>query len=230
MQHDDDLIFRVERLYAAVAATEEPDLTRLKPKMVIQSGMRGFHQDFAGGLNRAQIANLGEGLIYSIAHFGAHLQKWLQDRAGTRREAQKAAHVVRRVRDGSFELRIMMDLADIDKHAFAARRSHSGKFPRLENVRRCLQLTTRPVKGSVVAVVFTPQGIPVPMGDGTAMVVVTGDILDKSGATIGDLHTMAKAAVHAWEVALAEVGIKLEGPVIPPGEETGDGGQCQAAD
>lgn len=56
---------------------------------------------------------------------------------------------------------------------------------------------------------ITPQGVPKVSGDGTAKVIASGDILDKDGNNIGDLHETALEAVEAWENVLGDFGVKL---------------------
>jgi hypothetical protein len=70
-------------------------------------------------------------------------------------------------------------------------------------------MTTRHKKDSFIALTFTPQGVPTVSGDGTTKVVVSGDILDKDGNNIGDLHKTALEAVEAWENVLGDFGVKL---------------------
>ena len=53
---NDDLISRVQRLYAAIGATEETDISKFMPK-VISDGNRGyFYQDWSGGRSDVELA------------------------------------------------------------------------------------------------------------------------------------------------------------------------------
>lgn len=70
-------------------------------------------------------------------------------------------------------------------------------------------MTTKPEKDSFVVLTFTPQEVPKVSGDGTAKVMVSGDILDKDSNYIGDLHKIALEAIEAWENVLGDFGVKF---------------------
>ena len=57
-----------------------------------------------------------------------------------------------------------------------------------------MRMTTKPEKDSFVGLTLDRQGVPKVIGDGNAKVIITGDILDRDGNKIGDLHeTLLKA-------------------------------------
>ena len=200
---NDDLILRVKRLYAAIKATEETDFSKLLPKVINDGHRKGFSQDWSGGLSEAELTNIAHSLIYSIAHFDAPLKKWADRNS-------KDKTKVDGVFNKSLALRIIKDLSNYDKHDYPPRDGgHSGKSPRVDGFRRIMQMTTKPEKDSFIALTFTPQGVPKVSGDGTAKVVVSGDILDKDHNNIGDLHKTALEAVEAWEDVLGDFGVKL---------------------
>ena len=200
---NDDLILRVKRLYAAIKASEETDLSKFLPKVIDDGHRKGFHQDWSGGLSEAELTNIAQSLIYGIAHFDAPLKKWAN------RSSQDKTKVDLMF-NSSLALRITKDLSNYDKHAYPPRDGgHSGKSPRIDEFRRVMQMTTKPVKNSFVALTFTPQGVPKVSGDGTTKVVVSGNILDEDGNKIGDLHKIALEAVEAWEIVLSDYGVKL---------------------
>jgi len=200
---NDDLILRVERLYAAIEASEETEISKFLPKMINDVHSKGFSQDWSGGLTEAEITNIAQSLIYSIAHFDAALKKWAEQNSQDKAQIDN-------VFNHSLALRIIKDLSNYDKHAYPLRNGgYSGKSPRVDEFRRIMQMTTKPEKGSFVALTFTPQGTPKVSGDGTTKVVVSGDILDKDGNNIGDFHSTALEAVEAWESVLSDFGVKL---------------------
>lgn len=200
---NDDLILKVKRLYAAVKSTEEIDVSKFLPKMINDGHRRGFSQDWSGGLSEAEITNIAQSLVYNIANFDASLKKWAE-------ENNKDKTKVDVMFNSSLALRIIKDLSNCDKHAYPQRDGgHSGKSPRVDEFRRIMQMTTKPEKGSFVALTFTPQGLPKVLGDGTAKVIVSGDILDKDGNNIGDFHIIALEAVEAWESVLGDFGVEL---------------------
>ena len=139
----------------------------------------------------------------SIAHFDALLKKWA---AHNSQEKTKLDDVF----NNSLALRIIKDLSNYDKHAYPPRDGgHSGKSPRVDEFRRIMQMTTKPEKDSFVALTFTPQEVPKGLGDATAKVIVTGDILDRDGNRIGDFHETALEAIEAWKSVLGDFGVKL---------------------
>ena len=200
---NDDLIPRVKRLYAAIKASEETEISKFLPKVINDGRRKGFSQDWSGGLTEAELTNIAQSLIYSIAHFDDPLKKWADHNSQDKTKVDLMFN-------SSLALRIIKDLSNYDKHAYPKRDGgHSGKSPRVDKFRRVMQMTTKPEKGSFVALTFTPQGVPKVLGNGTAKVVVSGDILDKDGNNIGDLHKTAFEAIEAWENVLSDYGVKL---------------------
>jgi len=199
----DDLILRVKRLYAAIKETEETDISKFLPKVINDGHRKGFYQDWSGGLSEAELTNIAHSLIYNIAHFDAPLKKWADRNSQDKTKLDD-------VFNSSLALRILKDLSNYDKHAYPLRDGgHSGKSPRVDEFRRIMQMTTKPEKDSFVALTFTPQGVPKVLGDGTAKVIVTGDILDRGGNRIGDFHETAFEAIEDWESVLGDFGVKL---------------------
>lgn len=200
---NNDLIFRVKRLYTAVKATEETDISKFLPKVINDGHRKGFYQDWSGGLSEAEITNTAYSLIYNIAHFDTILKKW-----ANKNDQNKTK--VNDMFNSSLALQIIKDLSNYDKHPYPPRDGgHSGKSPRVDKINTILQMTTKPEKGSFVSLTFNRQGIPQIAGSGTAKVIITGDILDKDGIKIGDLHKTALEAVEAWENILGDFGVKL---------------------
>jgi hypothetical protein len=199
---NDDLILRVERLYAAIKASEEIEISKFLPKVINDGHMKGFSQDWSGGLTEAEITNIAQSLIYNIAHFDSTLKKWAD-------QNNKDKTKIARTFNNSPALRIIKDLCNYDKHVYPPRDGgHSGKSPRIDKFSRVMQMTTKSMKNSFVALTFTPQGLPKVLGDGTAKVVVTGEILDEDGNNIGDFHKTALEAIKAWESVLRDFGVK----------------------
>jgi len=200
---NDDLILRVKRLYAAIKASEETEISKFLPKVINDGRRKGFSQDWSGGLTEAEVTNIAQSLIYSVAHFDLPLKKWADQND---KDKTKIDHMF----NSSLALQIIKDLSNYDKHAYPPRNGgHSGKSPRIYEFRRVMRMTTKPVKDSFVALTFTEQGVPKISGDGTAKVVVSGDILDKDGNNIGNLRETALEAVKAWERVLSDFGVKL---------------------
>lgn len=75
MTHD-DLISRVQRLYTAIEATEETDISKFMPTIISDGKRIGFYQDWGGGRSDAELANTTHMLIYNIANLKDLLKKW----------------------------------------------------------------------------------------------------------------------------------------------------------
>jgi hypothetical protein len=73
---NDDLIFRIQRLYAAIGATEETDIGKFKARVINDGRLRGIYQDWSGGLSDEELSNIAHSLIHNIANLKGHLRKW----------------------------------------------------------------------------------------------------------------------------------------------------------
>jgi len=202
MANNDDLMFRIKCMYEAIGDIEETDFGKFKPKVVKKDGRIGIYQDWSGELNDAQRTNYLESLIKNIASFEYYLDKWVDN---NNLEKNK----VKQTFENSLELKIVHDLWNNSKHAGLARRSNSGLYPRIENINTVMQMTTKPEKGSFISLTLNRQGAPRIMGDGSAKVVITGDILDRDGNKIGDLHEILLKAINDWEEVLREFGVQI---------------------
>jgi len=200
---NDDLISRLQRLYAAIGATEETDISKFVPQMTNKGNRICFYQDWSGGLSNAERANYINSLISNIASLEYHLYRWADDSGHDKTKVRTAFN-------RSQALKIIHDLWNNDKHGYnPERRGHSGKSPRVERITSFMQMTTKPEKGSFVRLTFNCQGAPRIAGTGTAKVIITGDILDRVDNKIGDFYETALEAIGVWESVLRDFGIKL---------------------
>jgi hypothetical protein len=197
-----DLLDRVSRIYAAVGAVQESDISKFKPKVINDRSRVGYYQDWMGELNDADVANFAVSLITNIASLEYHLKKWA-DRQGYDKS------IVDKAFANSQELKIIHDLWNNDKHGYPPRQpSKSGLSPRVDKFCRIVRMTTAAQKGSAIRLTFNKQGIPQTGGSGTATVIITGDILDKDDNRIDDFYSIALKAIEAWERVLNTFGIK----------------------
>jgi hypothetical protein len=198
-----EVISRLQRIYAAVDAIVEGDLTKFAPTVFQDDQRFAVLHEFSGGLTPAEIENLAQSVIANIASLHDHLRGW------TRRNG----HDPNRISDvlaTSLPLRIIYDLWNNDKHGIPTRPGALGrseKAPRLIEIRRTLRLTTGPVTGSAVAMTFSPLGPIQVAGTGSAQVVITGQVVDAQGSIIGDLYDLEIAALEAWECELTSLGV-----------------------
>ena len=200
---NDALISRVQRLYVAIGATEETDISKFMPKVINDGSRVGFYQDWSGGRSDAELANTAHMLIYNIANLKDLLKKW-----GVRNGKDKTK--VDSAFKSSQALKIIKDLSNNDRHGYdPKKRGNSGKSPRVDRITSIMRMTTKPEKGSFVSLTLNRQGVPQIAGSGTGKVIITGDILDGAGNKIGDLHETALEAVKIWQSVLGDFGVKV---------------------
>ena len=196
----DELIDRLHRIYAAVDEAVEGDISKFPPKVISDAKGFALYQDFLGGLNASQVANLAHSLVHNIANLHDHLKRW----------ARKNGHDPKRIDQAletSAPLQIIKDLSNNDKHGYPPRNGgHSGKAPKLVEAKRVMRLTTAAKAGSFVGMILTPSG-PKQIGDGSSAVIVTGQIVDADGKVVGDLYDISLQAVVAWEQELKSSGV-----------------------
>jgi hypothetical protein len=198
-----NLIDKIERLYEAVKDSKDSDLANYPPIYEMRGDMVTVTQDFNRGMKSPKLRNVAFEIIRSIADLKDHLR-------GAARRTGHDPEEVETVINGCVSLRLLIDIANFDKHAGHAKpdKQRSGKSPRLENVRGALRMQTTAKPGSFVGIQLTPQGA-VPFGDGNAAVIITGDIVDETGTIIALDYTQDQA-VAAWEALFAKFGIGLK--------------------
>lgn len=200
---NDDLTHRVRRIYEAIEAVQENDMSKFTPKVINDDHRIDFYQGWSGGRSDAELDNIAHTLIYDIANLRDHLKKWADRNAKDKTKVDAAFK-------NSQALKIIKDLSNNDRHGYdPTKKGNSGKLPRVDKINTIMQMTTKDKKGSSVGLTFTPQGVPKILGDGTAKVIITGDILDRDGNKIGDLYNTALEAVEAWESVLDNFGVEL---------------------
>lgn len=200
---NDDLTSKLQCLYAAIGATEETDVSKFMPKVINDGSRVGFYQDWSGGRSDGELANTAIMLIYNIANLRDLLKKWCVRNGKDKTKVEDAFK-------SSQELKIIYDLSNNDRHGYdPKKRGNSGKSPRVDRITSIMQMTTNPEKGFSISLTLNRQGVPQIAGSGTAKVIITGDILDRAGNKIGDLHETALEAVKIWESVLGDFGVKL---------------------
>jgi hypothetical protein len=198
---DDAILQRVSRIYAAIGAIEEIDPKKLRATVVETETMKAVFQDFRGGLSDAELSNQAQSAIGNIANLRDHLRRWAVQNGHDKGKVDRAF-------EGSFELQVIQDLSNNDKHGYPPRSgSHSGKSPHLTEIHRVMRLQTQAKEGSAITMAIGPGGVPEFIGDGSAKAVVTGQIVDNSGNHVADLYEVATKAVEVWERLLVDLGL-----------------------
>lgn len=202
----EELLAKVQRIYASASAVQEFDMTKLPAVIKQEGGLISVHQDFTGGLSKAEIDNVAASLIYNIAHLDHHLRRWARSNG-------KNPNKIDDELKASNPFNIVKDLSNNDKHGYPPRGGgHSRVAPKVLGFSRVMRLSTGGKVGSVVSMRFGPGGIPriVSSGSGSAYAVITGEVIDKDGNKLGDLYEIELEAVAALEKLMNELGIEIE--------------------
>jgi len=198
---DSEIELRIKRIYAAIGEAIESDLSKLKTDVIQNNKVTAIFQDFRGGLSNEQLTNIAHSFIHNISNLQDHLRKWAKQNDYDKNE-------IKQTFNNSLYLKIIQDLSDNDKHGYPRHNGgYSKKYPQLVNINRVMKLQTQEKKGSTIGMALGPYGVPKLSGDGTAKVVITGDVVDNDNNRIGDLHKIATKAVEAWEQLLADFGL-----------------------
>jgi len=200
---NDELLNRVDRIYASVDATQEIDMTKLPGIVRQEQGGVWFYQDFSSGLSKAEIQNIAYSLIHNIANLKDHLRRWARQNGTDPATIDQAIAA-------SNALNIIIDLSNNDKHGYPPRDGgNSGVAPQVSGIDRVMRLSTGGEAGSSIAMTFNNDGTPriVSRGSGSAKAVITGDVIDKDGNKLGDLDKFDHEAVEALEKLLADLGV-----------------------
>ena len=194
----DSLMERLSRIYASLDEALEGDLAKFPPKIVKGEPFVSIYQDFLGGLTQAQISNIAHSFVHNIANFKDHLKKWV-------RSNNYDVDNIDNVFKASRTLKIMQDLSDNDKHGYPKRNGgYSKKSPHLIEVKRVMRLVGGGSGHS--GIYLTPKG-PKKFGDGSANVIITGQVVDGDNNSLGNLYDISIDAVVVWEQMLKSMGI-----------------------
>lgn len=198
---DDAISQRISRIYAAIGAIEEADPQKLKATVIQTEKVYAVFQDFRSGYSDVDLSNQAHTVIHNIANLRDNLRRWAANNGHDKNKVDTAVN-------NSFELQVIQDLSNNDKHGYPPRDGGlSKKSPKLIEINRVMRLQTQATKGSMVAMTLGRGGIPQFHGDGTAKAVVTGDVVDSVNGRVGDLYEITIKAVEAWEGLLADFGL-----------------------
>lgn len=199
----EELLARLQRIYASIDAMEEFDMSKLPGTVQQEGGFISVSQDFTGGLSAAEIENTAHSGIHNIANLDSHLIRW------ARRNGTDDAKI-REAVEASESIKTIKDLSNNDKHGYPPRDGgHTGVAPQLLEIQRVIRLSTGTEAGSGISMTLGPDGAPVisSRGSASARAVVTGDVVDKDGNRLGDLVEIEMAAIADLEKVLVELGI-----------------------
>ncbi len=198
---DDTIRKRISRIYAAIGEIEETDPQKLKAAMIQTENIKVVFQNFRSGYSDDDLSNQAHTAIHNIANLRDNLRRWAANNGHD-------THRVDAVVNNCFDVQVIQDLSNNDKHGYPLRDGgRSKKFPQLTEINRVIRLQTQEKKGSMIAMTIGPGGVPRFHGDGTAKAVVTGNVVDNVNERIGDLYEIATKAVEAWEGLLVDFGL-----------------------
>ena len=199
----EELLARIQRIYASIDAMEEFDMTKLPGTVQQEDGFISVYQDFTGGLTAAQIENTAHAGIHNIANLDNHLIRWARHNGIDDAKIHEAV-------EASDAIKTIKDLSNNDKHGYPPRDGgHTGVAPQLLEMQRIMRLSTGTEAGSSISMTLGPDGVPVisSRGSASARAVVTGNVVDKDGNRLGDLVEIETSAIVDLEKVMEELGI-----------------------
>ena len=199
---NDELLSRIDRIYASVDANQEFDMTKLPGIVWQQQGVVWLYQDFRSGLSQPEIHNIAHSLIHNIANLKDHLRRW------ARQNGTDPATIDQAI-GASNALNIIIDLSNNDKHGYPPRDGgYSGVAPQVSGIDRVMKLSFGGEAGSSISMAFNADGSPrIVSRGGSAKAVITGRVNDKDGNRLGDLHNFELEAVESLEELVADLGV-----------------------
>ncbi len=163
--------------------------------------------DFSATMPEEEIENAVSQFIENIAHLKDALKVW----CGATNAAFNGDTLINSNRD----VGIIHDLWNRRKH-FDPYKSRTGLYPRLENVKRTMQLQTGGNVNDGMAMFLTlrregDKFMPEIKfdGQGTSSLVIHADVVDQSGSHLGTLLGIAEKAINAWKSEMQRLGIPL---------------------
>lgn len=195
------LDLRIRQLHEAMGQARTADLATVKPRTGLVGNTYYVEVDFSGGASDAELANIVSLFVANIACLKDHLKAWCK----AHNEPFHGDTLI----DSNRDVGIIHDLWNRDKH-FELNRSRTRLFPEIRNIARAARLSTQARAGSFVAMTLDPRtGQPRAHGDGKVELVVSADVVDSTGARLGDLIEIAERAIAGWETALIAAGVAV---------------------
>lgn len=160
----DQLERRLDRIYSALAAVRETDLTNFEVTPGEWNGQNTIGVDFRAGLTDDQLSNLAHSAIHNVAHLEGHLIRWAKSK-------NLNSDLVTGGIARSKALEVVIDLSHNDKHGYPPRDGgKSGLAPRLRDLERFMLMGV----GSWTGVRFGPRGVARSEGRGSVCEQLSG--------------------------------------------------------
>lgn len=181
-----DLQLRLERIYTAIG-----DLTDWEIQKYVKITIVGDVDDpnktavisFDNGKSESELTNI---VVVTIEHF-AKLKDHLKKKLGSRDQ------LVEDNINKSFELQLIMDLYNAEKHGYPLQRpDRSHKSPRIQNIKTVLTIPPQ----EVIGINTRTREVVV---QGNCHIKVLAEIVDKNGVFICSLSQLVDTAMREWE-------------------------------
>jgi hypothetical protein len=199
----DELQGRLKRIFAALGDTLVVDFADYKPELADAEKFVFLLHEIRTRPSKEDVHNATFSAIANVGSLKDNLKKWAT------RNGRDAARVEEFVRN-TFDLQVVLDLWNGDKHGYPLRFSHSGREPKLTDLRTVLSLSTRTTPHSSAGLVFGPAGLQVELTrSGGGGFAITGSVVDNGGLHIGDVEDFLRRAVDAWLTLLADFGVQV---------------------
>jgi hypothetical protein len=195
------LELKVKQMHAALGVMRSSDISPLRLEHGRTSAGEIYYRiNPNAGTTPEGLANVASQLVANIASLKDHLREWCT--ANNRRFTGE------RLIDTNSDVAIVHDLWNLDKHG-RLRQSRSGRFPRIIELARALNMTTGtsgvPYRWKVD--LFT--GHMETTGEGNLSLAVTGQVIASDGTHLGSFERICEKAAHAWEEELYRSGVKV---------------------
>jgi hypothetical protein len=199
----DELQSRLKRIFAALGDTLVVDFADYKPQIADGEKFVFLLHEIRTRPTKEDVHNAVFSAIANVGSLKDNLKKWAT------RNGRDPARVEEFVRS-SFDLQVILDLWNGDKHGYPLRFSHSGREPRLTDLRTVLSLSTGTTPHSSAGVVLGPAGPQIELTrSGGGGLAITGSVVDMGGLHLGDVEDFLRRAVEAWRTLLTEYGVQV---------------------
>lgn len=198
MATTEELQSRINRIYAAIEATVEKDISKIPIKRKnpfppeLNLPQPESYWDFSGGMSQGEMQNIAWSAIHNIAVFYNYCRTWAEKNNIPREEVDF-------ITDNSLALRVLRDLDNNDKHP-TARANSSGLFPKLGRVFRGARLARRNDQqglsiNSIVGATMNPA----------TTIEIFAEVVDsRTGEHIGRLDEILIGGLSGWEYFLTK--------------------------
>ena len=204
----DQLQQRLARLYRLVGTATETDLGKFPPKIFVSDKWFGIEQDFRGGMNDEQIGDAIYLMLDAIVHLKDHIKNRL---AGNSDDAKATKAAVESAVKKSEDLRICRILVNQAKHGIPSGCKPSDALALTGFSRVCRMSAGGEQSQSSVMRQVIRDAVPKMevTGGGRAEVILSAEVVDGNGESLGDIHRIALRAVDYWYSLLGDFGLEL---------------------